>query len=167
MNPRTTYRTTLPLLAIVISISFGCATTKTTNDTEDQTQGEERVAQGIAAIAGESAGWQDTITNEDVQNDANVHVEQLLRGRVAGVEVIEYPGGGFSVRIRGKSSIMGGTEPLYVVDGMPILNSNGTGLSWLNIRDVQKIEVLKDVSGTSLYGSRGANGVVLITTKRG
>ncbi len=86
---------------------------------------------------------------------------------MAGVRVIELPGGGFSVRIRGKSSILASTEPLYVVDGMQILHNRREGLSWINVHDIEKIEVLKDVSATALYGTRGANGVVLITTKRG
>lgn len=94
-------------------------------------------------------------------------VEQLLAGRVAGVQVIRGPGGGFSLLIRGTSSIYGGTEPLYVVDGMPVQTVPGRGLDWLNPNDIATIEILKDAISLSQYGVRGANGVVVITTRRG
>lgn len=108
-------------------------------------------------------------------------IEQALQGRVAGVQITQSssaPGGGLSVRVRGSNSILSGSEPLYVIDGLPIYPDNsavGTGgnrqaasaLAMLNPNDIESIEVLKDASGTSIYGSRGANGVVMITTKRG
>jgi TonB-dependent starch-binding outer membrane protein SusC len=108
-------------------------------------------------------------------------VDQALQGRAAGVQVTQSsaaPGGGLSVRVRGSNSLISGSEPLYVIDGLPIYpdnNSYGTGadrqaqnaLAALNPTDIESIEVLKDASATSVYGSRGANGVVLITTKRG
>ena len=113
-------------------------------------------------------------------------VDQLITGRAAGVQVSQTssePGGGVSIRIRGASSITAGNEPLYVIDGFPIDNSNliqGGGaafvgsttvgrnpLSSLNPADIQSVEVLKDASATAIYGARGANGVVLITTKNG
>jgi len=108
-------------------------------------------------------------------------IDQALQGRVAGVQITQSssaPGGGLSVRVRGSNSILSGSEPLYVIDGLPIYPDNsaiGTGgnrqaasaLAMLNPNDIESIEVLKDASGTSIYGSRGANGVVMITTKRG
>lgn len=108
-------------------------------------------------------------------------VDQALQGRAAGVQVTQTsaaPGGGLSVRVRGANSLISGSEPLYVIDGLPIYPDNasyGTGgdrqaqnaLAALNPNDIESIEVLKDASATSIYGSRGANGVVLITTKRG
>ncbi len=108
-------------------------------------------------------------------------LDQALQGRVAGVQITQSsaaPGGGLSVRVRGANSILSGSEPLYVIDGLPIYPDNsaiGTGgnrraasaLAMLNPNDIESIEVLKDASGTSIYGSRGANGVVMITTKRG
>ncbi|MBQ0006810.1 MAG: TonB-dependent receptor, partial [Alistipes sp.] len=89
---------------------------------------------------------------------------QALQGRVAGVNITNSsgsPAGNFKVRIRGANSILGNNDPLYVVDGMP-----GT-VNDLNAQDIESIEVLKDASATAIYGSRGANGVVLITTKSG
>jgi TonB-dependent SusC/RagA subfamily outer membrane receptor len=117
-------------------------------------------------------------------------VDKLLQGRAAGVDVntgSAAPGGAINVRIRGLSSISGGTEPLYVVDGVIVTtatqdNTNslrvGTnpgnsyqeaqnGLTGINPQDIESIEILKDASATAIYGSRGANGVVLITTKQG
>jgi TonB-linked SusC/RagA family outer membrane protein len=91
---------------------------------------------------------------------------QALQGRAAGVQVIQNsgsPGGSISVRIRGTNSVQGSNEPLYVVDGFPL---NGS-LSLLNNADIESMEILKDASAIAIYGSRGANGVVLITTKKG
>jgi TonB-linked SusC/RagA family outer membrane protein len=109
--------------------------------------------------------------------------DNLLRGAVSGVVVTQSsgrPGASSSVRIRGGNSITAGNEPLYVVDGILIYNDNsnsGAGvtyagasvnvLSTINPADIESIEVLKDASATAIYGSRGANGVVIITTKKG
>ena len=107
-------------------------------------------------------------------------------GKSAGVQIRQTtaePGGGTSIRIRGATSITGGNDPLYVIDGLPIDNratiSAGDGallaynpniknpLSLLNPNDIESIEILKDASATAIYGSRGANGVILVTTKKG
>lgn len=121
----------------------------------------------------------------DMTPGANISVEQTLMGRAPGVQVYQKsgePGSAMSVKIRGVSSISGSNDPLYVVDGMPVNNlppvsGNGTGfpnnqnprnpLNGLNPSDIESIEILKDASATAIYGSRGSNGVVLITTKRG
>jgi TonB-dependent starch-binding outer membrane protein SusC len=95
------------------------------------------------------------------------NVLQALSGRAPGVQVVQNtgaPGGAVSVRIRGTNSVQGSNEPLYVVDGFPTSGSNPT---ILNNSDIESIEILKDASATAIYGSRGANGVVLITTKQG
>ena len=107
-------------------------------------------------------------------------LESSLQGSVAGVNVTQtsgQPGAGLSIRIRGGSSIQGGSEPLYVIDGFPLYNSAVTSgvlsgtptnpLSLINPSDIESITVLKDASSTAIYGSRGANGVVIITTKKG
>lgn len=94
------------------------------------------------------------------------NVMQALQGRAAGVQILRNngePGGGISVRIRGTNSILGSNEPLYVIDGFPY-SGNPT---FLQNNDIESIEVLKDASSIAIYGSRGANGVVLITTKTG
>ena len=112
-------------------------------------------------------------------------VDQLLQGRAAGVQVLSNqgnPGSGVSVRIRGTNSLRGNNEPLYVVDGIIITTAGEdasamgdandvseaqNGLAGINPKDIENIEILKDASATAIYGSRGANGVVLITTKSG
>jgi TonB-linked SusC/RagA family outer membrane protein len=101
---------------------------------------------------------------------------QLLQGRVAGAQVIQNngaPGGGISIRVRGSNSITANSEPLYVIDGVPAYVGNGgqdpyqNPLASISPSDIESIDVLKDASATAIYGSRGANGVVLITTRQG
>src|SRR5690606_13017851 len=110
---------------------------------------------------------------------------EALQGRVTGVDVIQNsgaPGGGFKVRIRGQNSLMAGNEPLYIIDGVPYdtqtlgsYNTSGgilpfadiSPLNAINPETIESIEILKDADATAIYGSRGANGVILITTKKG
>lgn len=106
------------------------------------------------------------VKGEELNAFPTTNVIQALAGRAAGVQVIQStgaPGAGVNVRIRGTNSIQGGNEPLYVIDGFPF-SGNPTNL---NSSEIESIEVLKDASATAIYGSRGANGVVLITTKKG
>lgn len=115
-----------------------------------------------------------------VLNSNKRSLESSLQGSVSGVNVTQtsgQPGAGLSIRVRGGSSIQGGSEPLYVIDGFPIYNTTETSgvlsgsptnaLSAINPADIETITVLKDASSTAIYGSRGANGVVIITTKKG
>ncbi|MFN2604320.1 MAG: TonB-dependent receptor plug domain-containing protein [Gemmatimonadaceae bacterium] len=92
-------------------------------------------------------------------------MQELFSGRFPGVEVFKAPGGGISIRIRGQSTFLGSSEPLYIIDGARVQSGAG-GLLFLDPEDISKIEVLKDIGSTSIYGSDGANGVILITTKR-
>ncbi len=123
-----------------------------------------------------------TVSEEDIKRVAPVSLDQALQGRVAGVQVQQVsgrPGGQTSIRIRGSSSINAGNEPLFVIDGMLVTSDNGqvnaggnagpglNALAAINPADIERIEILKDASATAMYGSRGANGVVLITTRRG
>lgn len=106
---------------------------------------------------------------KDVNAFPNANVIQSLSGRAAGVQIRPSsgaPGPAMSVRIRGGNSLQGSNEPLYVIDGFPI-SGNTPNPSHINVADIESIEILKDASATAIYGSRGANGVVLITTKRG
>ena len=105
-------------------------------------------------------------TDEELSDVKAVQVEQLLENRFPGVYVVRTPSGGFSVRIRGAGTVSGSAEPLYVVDGIPVEATPGRGLDWLNPADIERIDVLKNPAETSMYGLRGANGVVVITTKR-
>jgi TonB-dependent SusC/RagA subfamily outer membrane receptor len=104
---------------------------------------------------------------DDLRQAPARQVEDLLEGRVAGVRVVRSPDGGISLRVWGPSSIYGSSEPLYVLDGTPLNVTVGQGLYWLDPNDIRRIQVLKDVSALAIYGVRGANGVVLITTRHG
>jgi TonB-linked SusC/RagA family outer membrane protein len=126
-----------------------------------------------------------TVNTEVLEKSPISSIDQMLQGTSPGVQVTtasSEPGGAISIRIRGASSITGNSEPLYVIDGFPIENdiegsSVGNGgrdrttpknpLVTLNPNDVESISVLKDASATAIYGARGANGVVIITTKQG
>lgn len=137
-------------------------------------------------------GSMSTITAKDMEGQAANSIEQALQGRAAGVQITQSdaaPDGGMSVVIRGSNSIAGGTEPLYVIDGVPVSGGNirvkgpqdnfgpegdlqdisqaPNMLSFLSPADIESVQILKDAAATAIYGSRGANGVVLITTKQG
>lgn len=123
------------------------------------------------------------VKSEELLKNSPVSLEKGLQGRLTGVNVVSNdgaPGGGISIQIRGTNSFQGSTEPLYVIDGVPVADSNddtinfdssspnySNALSSLNPNDIASIEILKDASATAIYGSRGANGVVMITTKSG
>jgi len=117
---------------------------------------------------------QSSVTSKEMDKTINTTIEQAIQGRAAGVYVTQnsgQPGGGISVTIRGISSINGNTEPLYVIDGVQIQGggdaSSSNPLAGLNPSDVDNIQILQGPSATAIYGSRGTNGVILITTKRG
>lgn len=127
-----------------------------------------------------------SVSAEQIKQSPGAGLDKALQGRVAGVQVTQtsgQPGGSVSVRIRGVSSVSAGNEPLYVIDGVPFYNWSttfnmgpsgiyGTGvlqnaMSAINPNDITSIQVLKDAAATAIYGSRAANGVVIVTTKRG
>ena len=124
-----------------------------------------------------------TTVDTNILSQNNSSVESALQGSVAGLNVTTtsgQPGAANVIRIRGGNSITGGNEPLYVIDGFIVYNdisTNNTGsigsdtsldpLSFINPADIESVEVLKDVSATAIYGTRGANGVIIITTKKG
>lgn len=106
------------------------------------------------------------VTSEDIDRAPGKSIEEHLKGRVAGVSVMRTTDGGIAVRIRGATSIYGSNEPLYVLDGVPITPGPGGSLTGIDPYDIESIEVLKDPADTALYGMRGANGVIVIKTKR-
>lgn len=136
-----------------------------------------------------------SIKSKDLQDIKQISVDQMLQGKLAGVQVTNssgQPGSAASIRVRGTTSISGTNEPLYIIDGVPISGdatgkstsgrpiagndfsaTGGSGniavspISFLNPNDIESVDVLKDASATAIYGSRGANGVVIITTKSG
>jgi len=126
-----------------------------------------------------------SVKAKDFNKGVNTSPDQLIQGKVAGLQITSnngQPGAGSSIRIRGTSSVRSGNNPLVVVDGVPLeggsgrpdLGSPGFGsapgsnpLNFINPNDIESIDVLKDASAAAIYGSRGANGVILITTKKG
>ena len=107
-----------------------------------------------------------SVSSEQIAQQPSTNAIEALKGRVPGVDIVSSgynPGAGVQIRIRGQRSIKASNDPLYVLDGVPMAGSVGD----LNPGDIESIEILKDASATAIYGSRGANGVVLVTTKRG
>jgi TonB-linked SusC/RagA family outer membrane protein len=119
------------------------------------TQVRKDITGSVASVAG-----------EDLQRTPKVNAVEALKGRTAGVDIVtsgNKPGDGISIRIRGERSLTASNDPLFVLDGIPMAG----GIGDLNPNDIESIEVLKDASATAIYGSRGASGVVLITTRQG
>lgn len=157
---------------------------------EDSHTIEEVVIVGYGTIAkSDLTGSVSTINTESINERAVTSIEQMLQGQVSGVQITQNTGGtgsGISFNIRGATSITGSNQPLIVIDGYPMDSDNSNtkmadgsqsgylgnlsednALANLNPNDIASIEILKDASSTAIYGSRGANGVVLISTKRG
>lgn len=169
-------------------ISVNTQTTLTISLQADERSLSEVVVVGYGTVKkSDLTGAVSSVKAAELKQTPIANFVQGLQARASGVQVTQNsgaPGGSISVRIRGNSSISGSSEPLYVVDGFPISGNDnplagggssfGTDngnrlsvLSTLNPNDIESMEVLKDASATAIYGTRGANGVVLITTKRG
>ena len=115
-----------------------------------------------------------TVGTEEFNKGRIVSAEELIQAKIPGVQVINNnePGGGIAIRVRGGTSVNASNDPLFVIDGVPLavgggVNDGRNPLSFLNPDDIASITVLKDASATAIYGSRGANGVVIVTTKTG
>jgi len=147
---------------------------------EDLNELDEIVVIGYGSVKkSDLTGSVASIKSEDFVNTAISSIDQGLQGKVAGMVVSMssgQPGAPSSIRIRGTSSINGNNEPLYVIDGVFVVPETNVGavtgpslnpLASINPSDIESIEVLKDASATAIYGTRGANGVILVTTKRG
>ncbi|WP_295178126.1 TonB-dependent receptor [uncultured Christiangramia sp.] len=164
-----------------------------TLDTDSESLDEVVVIGYGAQRKEEISGSVSSISSEEFENIPQVSVDQLMQGRAAGVMVTKnsgQPGSAVSVKIRGVNTITGSSEPLYIIDGVPVSGDSrniatsgrstadggigdGTGatdvspLAALNPNDIESVDILKDASATAIYGSRGSNGVVIITTKKG
>jgi len=134
---------------------------------EENLNVEQVVVVGYGSIKKKDlTGSVSSVTNAKLMEKASFSAAQALQGKAAGVVVQQRnaaPGSDATVMIRGNRSLKASNEPLYVVDGMPLV----TGLSEISQSDIETIDILKDASATAIYGARGANGVVLITTKKG
>ncbi len=154
---------------------------------EDAIGIEEVVAVGYGTMKkSDLTGAVGQVKESEIQRSSVTSIEQALQGKVAGVQISQNsgaPGSTMRVRIRGSNSISYGNSPLYVVDGVPINSSHSSGnisassyfgkdqgtspLAFINPNDIESVSILKDASSTAIYGARGANGVIVITTKGG
>ena len=152
---------------------------------ENQQQLDEVVVIGYGGVKkSDLTGSVASVSSEDLNRTVNQSFAEALEGRASGVKILNgegTPGGDISVRIRGGTSVSASNEPLYVIDGFPVIveksfefdvvaaNAATTtnALSGIDPKDIESIQILKDASATAIYGSRGANGVVIITTKKG
>lgn len=135
---------------------------------EDAEALEEVVVQGYRTATREKSSIaSQTVSAETIENRPNANVIQTLSGQVAGLDISTgsgQPGAAPTVRLRGVNSINGNTAPLYIIDGTPVDEDNFRSI---NPQDIESVDVLKDAGATAVYGNRGANGVILIKTKRG
>ncbi|MCY1721562.1 TonB-dependent receptor [Prolixibacteraceae bacterium Z1-6] len=168
-------------------ISIGTQTLFNITLIEDVLQLDEVIAVGYGVQRKiDQTGATNRLTEENMNKSIATSPVEMMQGRVSGVNITQNsgePGSGMTVRIRGNNSIRSGQEPLYVVDGIPLDNAditpnggtaagineagNKNPIAFLNPEDIESIDILKDASSTAIYGARGANGVVLITTKKG
>lgn len=150
------------------TISYNGQKTVTVLLAEDSNELKEVVVQvGYGSVKKKDAtGSVAVITAKDFNKGAITNVDGLLNGRASGVVVTASgtPGNESTIRIRGGSSLLASNDPLLVVDGLPL---DGISLSSINPNDIESISILKDASATAIYGNRGSNGVILITTKKG
>ncbi len=149
---------------------------------EDATKLEDAVIVAYGTVSKESlTGSVTTLKSDEIASAPVTSVDKMLAGKLAGVSVTQgsgQPGSTSTIRVRGTSSISAGNEPLWVVDGIPMMASDfrqisdvgvggGSSSTFLNPNDIESITVLKDAAAASIYGSRAANGVILVTTKSG
>ena len=123
----------------------------------------------VGCASGKSAGPEPRTKSELTTKDnekSREPIEKILQDKVSGVLVTRTSDGGIALQIRGASTFYGGQAPLYVIDDVPMSPGPGGALVGVNPHDIETIKVLKDPSETGLYGLRGANGVIVITTKK-
>lgn len=154
--------------AVGLAILCGACALRTPPATGAETNAGDQVSKTRESRRGDrhATSAVSVIGQEELDGMRGGRIEQMIAGRVPGLEVIAVPGG-YTFRIRGASSFMGSDEPLCVIDGVPIRPGGiSSALAMLVPRDIARIEVLKDAGATAGYGLRGANGVIVITTKR-
>jgi TonB-dependent SusC/RagA subfamily outer membrane receptor len=158
----------LTISLAVIATAAACSSGRGASQTAPAPVATDSVSVGYGRIAKRDVtGAVGSVSGEELSRQRVARVEELLRGRVAGVEVIPLPNGDFSLRIRNASSNGANSSPLIVLDGMPLPRGGGVGSALAGIApsDIARIEILKDAGSAAAYGPDGANGVVLITTK--
>jgi len=139
---------------LICAMLAGCAT------------GGGEAETGVAEPAGLNSADGTEVSADDIDRTPNEPIERILMSRFPGVWVARTPEGGLAVRIRGASSVNASTAPLYIIDGIPTEPGPNGSLMGVNPQDIESIKVLKDAADTAMYGVRGANGVIVIKTKR-
>ncbi len=157
--------TTAVLAALLTATAAGCGSSSPARTSGEPDEEEVNVGYGTQSRDRMTTSVS-SVSEEELDDRPVRQAEELMEGRFPGVHVMRTASGGFAVRIRGASSIYGSNDPLYVIDGVPVAPGPDGSLSFLNPRDIAKIDVLKDAAATAIYGSRGSNGVILITTRR-
>ena len=151
----------------LLAMAAGCATTHPSTDEAEQSSSADDVEVGYGTQKRDQiTGAVGTVPEEELEHRRSAaELADLIEGNVAGVQVFPAPGGGLRIRVRGINTFFGGTDPLYVVDGIAVEpNTNGV-LQGVNPADVKSITVLKDAAAASIYGARAGNGVVVIKTQ--
>jgi len=156
----------LPSKSVSIESDTNPVVDVTFTEKETQIQGVEIVAIGYGSVRKKDlTGSVASLSEEDLMKGVVTSTEQALQGRVAGMTIVQGtgdPSSGASIRLRGGTSLTASNNPLVVVDGIP-----GVDINIVQSTDIKSIDILKDASATAIYGSRGANGVIIITTKSG
>lgn len=155
-------------LGILVALpALACSSgTRTASTTPNGAKDSVQIGYG-ATSRSRVTGSISSLTSDDIESMRVSRVAEMIQGRIPGAQVYRDGTGQLSIRIRGANSFMSSGEPLVVVDGMPAVSGRvGALLESLSPHDIARIDVLKDAGATATYGSRGANGVILITTKR-
>ena len=164
--PAATIRATLVAVSLTACLS-GCASARSSPSTPAAAASDSvQVGYGKQAKR-DVTGSISQVDGDVARQTSATSLVEMLQGRVPGLDVRRLPNGSVSVRIRGVRSLRGDGEPLYVVDGIVRDSGPNGGFPDLQPADIKSIEVLKDAGSLAVYGSRGANGVILITTRRG
>jgi len=164
--PRQAHRL-MAIAGVVAAICSACGgATARSGDRVPDPADSTSATYGSSHASGDETGSVSVIRRDELDRMHGGRIEQMIAGRVPGLELISTPSG-YTFRIRGLGTFIGNDEPLLVIDGMPVRAGGISGaLSLLVPQDISRVEVLKDAGAAGMYGSRGANGVIVITTKR-
>lgn len=155
------------VVLLVAGVSVATAACHTGRPRRPQPAATDTVDVGYSQRqSGDAGGGVQAVNYADAPDKNVAAVEELLIGRFSGVEVQRTGDGGFLVFVRGTGSFMASEQPLWVIDGVPYESKGSRGLSWLSPANVGRITVLRNPQETAIYGVRGANGVIVITTRK-
>ena len=151
---------------IVSAVVLGACGTHPAPGTVDMQNDRVSIGYGDQSRS-QIAGAVTSVTPSERDRRTFSRMEDLLRARIPGAQIVRAANGDFSIRFRGPSTLLGSNDALIVVDGVPLMAGGGLGSTGLRPGDIARIDVLRDAGSAAIYGVRGANGVVLIKTRRG